>query len=97
MSVDTTSSSTLEMTRNLTLQEGALSIGRAKDNNLHLRDQTVSAHHARIFTYMDASFIEDLGSKNGTFLNGKRIQKHTLRDGDVVKVGQLKLKITKSS
>ena len=70
------------------LQAGAMSIGRAPDNDLHLTDTSVSSHHAKIFTYLDASYIEDLGSTNGTFLNGKRIQKHTLHTGDIIKLGK---------
>ena len=76
-----------DLARSVNLQSGALSIGRADDNDLHIPDNTVSAYHARIFTYLEASYIEDLGSTNGTFLNGKRIQKHTLHEGDVIKLG----------
>ncbi len=76
------------------LQAGAMSIGRAGDNDLHIADTTVSSYHARIFTYLDASYIEDLGSTNGTYLNGKRIQKHTLHPGDVIKVGKHELEIS---
>ena len=75
------------------LQTGAMSIGRAGDNDLHIADNTVSSYHARIFTYLDASYIEDLGSTNGTYLNGKRIQKHTLHAGDIIKLGKHKLEI----
>jgi len=97
MTVNTTSSNALEMAEYVNLHAGAISIGRAEDNDLHIKDKTVSAHHARIFTYLNASYIEDLGSKNGTFLNGKRIQKHTVHAGDVIKVGRLELKITKDN
>ena len=97
MTVDTTSSNAHEMAKHVNLHAGAISIGRAEDNDLHIQDKTVSAHHARIFTYLNASYIEDLGSKNGTFLNGKRIQKHTVHVGDVIKVGRLELKITKDN
>jgi pSer/pThr/pTyr-binding forkhead associated (FHA) protein len=97
MTLNTTSTNALEMAKHVNLQEGAISIGRAEDNDLHIQDKTVSAHHARIFTYLDASYIEDLGSKNGTYLNGKRIQKHTLHIGDVIKVGRLEFKITKDN
>jgi len=84
------------LTRNVNLQAGSLSIGRAGDNDLHISDQTVSSHHARIFTYLESSYIEDLDSTNGTYLNGKRVQKHTLQVGDIVKVGKLELEITKN-
>ena len=75
------------------LQGGAISIGRANDNDVLIADNTVSSHHARIFTYFNASYIEDLNSTNGTFINGKRIQKHTLRPGDIVNVGRYRLAV----
>jgi len=84
-----------DATQLVNLQAGALSIGRASDNDLPLADNSVSSHHARIFTYLESSYIEDLGSTNGTYLNGKRIQKHTLHVGDVIKLGKLELQITK--
>lgn len=85
-----------DATRLVNLQAGAISIGRASDNDLLLADNTVSSHHARIFTYLESSYIEDLGSTNGTYLNGKRIQKHTLHVGDIIQLGKLELKITKN-
>ena len=75
------------------LLSGAFCIGRAMDNDLTIADATVSSHHARIFTYLGASYIEDLDSSNGTWLNGKRVQKHTLHPGDVIKVGKHILEI----
>jgi len=97
MSLNAMNSCEIEFERNVNLQAGAISIGRASDNDLRIPDQTVSAHHARIFTYLEASFIEDLGSTNGTYLNGKRVQKHTLHPGDVIQVGRLELKVTKDN
>jgi len=86
-----------DLTRSVNLQAGAISIGRADDNDLHIADQTVSSYHARIFTYLDASYIEDLDSTNGTYLNGKRIQKHTLRPGDMIKLGKLEIEVTRTN
>lgn len=77
----------------LQLQAGGISIGRANDNDLPISDHMVSSHHARIFTYFNASYIEDLGSTNGTYINGKRIQKHTLHPGDIIKVGRQMLEV----
>lgn len=62
-----------------------LAIGRAPDNDVCIRDQSVSQHHARAgVTAEGAIFIEDLGSTNGTYVNGEKITRQTLRDGDKV-------------
>jgi len=71
---------------------GELTLGRAPDNHVHIDDTTVSANHARIFTYFYVSYIEDLNSTNGTFVNGKRITKHVLHPGDVIHLGQYPLR-----
>ncbi|VAX00343.1 hypothetical protein MNBD_GAMMA21-655 [hydrothermal vent metagenome] len=76
---------------NIKLQPGTVFIGRAKDNDVNFEDKLVSAHHAKIVTCFDASYIEDLSSTNGTFINGKRIKLHTLHPGDEITVGQLRL------
>lgn len=73
------------------LQNGEFRIGRAPDNDLAITDPTVSAYHARIYTYLTASYIEDLDSTNGTFVNGKRISKHILKAGDIVRMGSHEL------
>lgn len=75
------------------LKVGAVSIGRSSDNDVHIKDSTVSSHHAKIVTYFDASYIEDLDSTNGTFVNGKRVQKHILNPGDVISIGTHTLKV----
>ena len=75
------------------LAYGSVTIGRSQDNDLRLSEPTVSSYHAKIFTYLNASYIEDLQSSNGTFINGKRIEKHTLKPGDVLKLGQQELEV----
>lgn len=69
------------------LEHGYLNIGRARDNEIQLHDETLSGHHARIVTIFTASHIEDLGSTNGTFVNDKKVIKHTLHDGDIITLG----------
>jgi pSer/pThr/pTyr-binding forkhead associated (FHA) protein len=69
------------------LRHGNITLGRAPDNDLRFDNPTISAHHARIYTYLTASYIEDLNSTNGTFVDGKRIQKHVLKPGNVIKLG----------
>ena len=75
------------------LTDGTISIGRATDNDVSIHDTFVSAHHARIFTYQSASYIEDLGSTNGVLLNGTKVKKHTLHSGDIVSLGHHQFKI----
>jgi pSer/pThr/pTyr-binding forkhead associated (FHA) protein len=66
------------------LTHGELTIGRENDNDLHFDHPHLSGHHAKIITLFDASHVEDLGSTNGTFVNGELITKRTLHDGDVI-------------
>lgn len=75
----------------LELKFGELSIGRSEDNAVCIKEPTVSSHHAKIFTFFNASYVEDLGSTNGTMVNGKKIKKHTLHNGDVITVGKCEL------
>lgn len=69
------------------LKRGTLTVGRDADNNIPVPDTAVSGHHAKIVTLFDACYIQDLDSTNGTFVNGKRVQEHTLRNGDVITLG----------
>jgi pSer/pThr/pTyr-binding forkhead associated (FHA) protein len=63
-------------------------IGRKPDNDLPIEDPAVSGHHARITKIHAVYFVEDLKSTNGTFVNDKRIDRHQLRDTDVVTIGR---------
>jgi two-component system cell cycle response regulator len=66
-----------------------LKIGRAPANELCIRDQSVSQFHARVvLTPKGAAFVEDLGSTNGTFVNGEKIVRHALWDGDKIHIGR---------
>lgn len=78
----------------LKLGPGAISLGRHGDNDVSLTDKSVSGHHARIFTYFNTSYIEDLDSTNGTFLNDKKIHKHIIHAGDVIRLGNCTIRIT---
>ncbi|NJD31984.1 MAG: FHA domain-containing protein [Gammaproteobacteria bacterium] len=70
---------------------GRIVIGRTSDNDLQIESKYVSRHHAQIVTTADGSSIEDLNSTNGMFVRGKRVRRHKLQDGDVVKLGMHEL------
>ncbi len=64
-------------------------IGRTPDNDLQIDSKFISRHHCQLVTGSDGiTVIEDLNSTNGIMVRGKRVRRHTLRDGDVVSVGQ---------
>ena len=73
------------------VRPGEMTVGRHPDSNIHLDGPAVSTAHALIFTIDDESFIEDLKSTNGTFLNQRRIAKHHLADGDAVRIDHYEL------
>jgi sigma-B regulation protein RsbU (phosphoserine phosphatase) len=65
-----------------------MSIGRAEDSDIYFPDQLLSRRHAEIDLRSDGTYIIDLESTNGTFLNGERLyHEQRLRDGDVIAVG----------
>jgi len=73
----------------LHLIPGRKVIGRTPDNDLQIDSKFVSRHHCQIVTGSDGvSVIEDLNSTNGIVVRGKRVRRHTLRDGDLVAIGQ---------
>ncbi|MSR13900.1 MAG: FHA domain-containing protein [Gammaproteobacteria bacterium] len=74
------------------LNKERMTIGRKPDNDVQVDNLAVSGKHALVITILDDSFLEDLGSTNGTYVNGKLIKKHALRDGDVVGIGKHELK-----
>ena len=71
-----------------------VTLGRATDNTVSLsKDEFASGHHARIESQRDGVWIIDLGSTNGTFVNGARLDgRRKLREGDVVQVGDTELR-----
>ena len=68
-----------------------ITIGRSKDNDIVLNDSTVSRNHARIINAKKDYLLVDLGSFNGTQLNGESVQNAVLNHKDTVKIGLTKL------
>src|SRR5438445_7350392 len=74
--------------RNYPVDGGAVVIGRQPDSAVWLESTAVSRQHAQLLHLDGDYFIEDLGSSNGTFLNGKRIHERTpLTEGDTLQIG----------
>ncbi len=66
-------------------------IGRTSDNDLQVPLDDVSRQHARIFCRKEEYYIEDLGSTNGTFVNGISVVKCVLRNNDQIEIGDAKI------
>ncbi len=75
-----------------TLSKERTLIGRKPHNDIPIDNLAVSGEHAAIITILNDSFIEDLGSTNGTMVNGKPVKKHFLQANDVIEIGKHKLK-----
>jgi pSer/pThr/pTyr-binding forkhead associated (FHA) protein len=69
------------------LQDEKITIGRLADNDLQIDDGSVSSRHAEIEFEADAYHLHDLGSTNGTFVNGEQVTDAVLRQGDEVRFG----------
>ena len=67
-------------------------VGRLPDNDIRIDNPAVSGHHALIINILNDSFLEDLNSTNGTYVNGKIVKKHAMQHGDVITVGHHSLR-----
>jgi len=82
---------------NLVLKEIPLSkerttLGRKAHNDIQIDNLAISGEHAVIVTILNDSFLEDLNSTNGTFVNGQQVKKHFLQNNDVIELGKYRLK-----
>ena len=71
--------------------QAAVSIGRAKANEVVVNDVSVSSEHCRIRPEDGHFVLHDLKSTNGTFVNERRVTRHVLTEGDIVKIGETSL------
>ncbi len=69
-------------------------VGRLPENDVRIDNPAVSGHHSLIINILNDSFLEDLNSTNGTYVNGKLIKKHALQHGDVVTIGHHQLRFS---
>ncbi len=76
-----------EAGREFVFEQESITIGRSSDCDVVLYDPGVSRRHARIFTQGDEHFVEDMGSSNGTKVNGTIVRRQPLQDGDAITLG----------
>jgi pSer/pThr/pTyr-binding forkhead associated (FHA) protein len=71
-------------------------VGRLPDNDIRIDNAAVSGHHALIINILNDSFLEDLNSTNGTYVNGKIVKKHALQHGDSITIGHHTLRFVEN-
>jgi hypothetical protein len=74
------------------IEHARLTIGRAGSNDIRLDDPSVSKLHAQVEIVGNDHILLDLGSANGTFVNGERISRHLLRHGDLIEVCEFQIR-----
>jgi pSer/pThr/pTyr-binding forkhead associated (FHA) protein len=83
--------------QDIPLTKETTTIGRKPGNDVHIDNLSVSGSHAQVITILEDSFLEDLGSTNGTYVNGKLVKKHALEHGDKITLGKFQLIYENSS
>jgi pSer/pThr/pTyr-binding forkhead associated (FHA) protein len=81
-----------QLIKEFTLSKERTTIGRKPHNDIQIDNLAVSGEHAVIMTILNDSFLEDLGSTNGTLVNGQPVKKHFLQGNDTIEIGKYKLK-----
>jgi pSer/pThr/pTyr-binding forkhead associated (FHA) protein len=74
------------------LDKERIILGRKAENDIQVDNLAVSGQHAAIITILNDSFLEDLDSTNGTYVNGKLVKKHALKNSDVITIGKHELR-----
>lgn len=81
--------------RAISIKRNRLLIGRAEECDVRPLSEDVSRRHCEVLVGPAEAWIQDLGSRNGSFVNGARIAEKTrLKDGDIIRVGVLELKVS---
>ena len=78
--------------KDIPLNKERVTIGRKPHNDIKIDNLAISGEHAVVITILNDSFLEDLGSTNGTFVNGQSVKKHFLQNGDTIELGKYRLK-----
>lgn len=76
------------------IAKAVVRIGRKADNDIVMKNNSVSNHHAEVIKRGDKFIIADLEASNGVFIADKRVDKATLADGDIIELGEVRLRFT---
>lgn len=78
--------------KEIPLNKERISIGRKPHNDVQIDNLAISGEHAMVVTILNDSFLEDLNSTNGTYVNGQPVKKHVLHANDIIELGKYRLK-----
>lgn len=81
-----------QLINEIEIDKERITIGRKSSNDIPIDNLAVSGEHAAVITQDGQSFVEDLGSTNGTQVNNVAVQKHSLHHGDEIEIGKYRLK-----
>src|ERR1041385_6641828 len=79
--------------RTYELKTDKTTVGRVSDNAFEIPEASVSSHHAEILLRGSDVVIKDLGSTNGTFINGEKIEEATLKPGQILRFGMIEMRL----
>jgi len=75
------------------LKVDKITIGRVEDNTFQIAEPSVSSHHCEVLLRGSDVLVRDLNSTNGTFINGEKITEGTLKVGQVLRLGQIEMRL----
>src|ERR1044072_4777016 len=75
------------------LKTDKTTLGRVPDNAFEIAEASVSSHHCEILQRGSDIVIKDLGSTNGTFINGEKIEEAVLKPGQILRVGMIEMRL----
>src|SRR5690349_24356084 len=79
--------------RSYELKVDKTTIGRVEDNTFPITEPSVSSHHCEILLRGSEVMVKDLNSTNGTFINGEKISESVLKPGQILRLGQIELRL----
>lgn len=81
----------------IVLDRKVITVGRTAENDVCVPSKLISRHHARLLLSPNGVIVEDAGSTNGCFVNGKQVKQQLMREGDILEMGDLKFRLSTPS